>query len=64
MSNTQQAESVSTVPGAYEVNGAAVGTVRILRRRQLRIPIIICGKRSNPISICSPGRRKPLPPVA
>lgn len=30
MSNTQQAESVSTVPGAYEVNGAAVGTVRIL----------------------------------
>ena len=25
MSNTQQAESVSTVPGAYEVNGAAVG---------------------------------------
>ena len=30
MSNTQQAESVSTVPGAYEVNGAAVGTIRIL----------------------------------
>ena len=30
MSNTQQAESVSTVPGAYEVNGVAVGTVRIL----------------------------------
>ena len=30
MSNTQQAESVSTVPGAYKVNGAAVGTVRIL----------------------------------
>ncbi len=30
MSNTQQAESVSTVPGAYEVKGAAVGTIRIL----------------------------------
>ena len=30
MSNTQQPESVSTVPGAYEVNGAAVGTIRIL----------------------------------
>ena len=34
MSNTQQthaaSESVSTVPGAYEVNGAAVGTIRIL----------------------------------
>ena len=30
MSNTQQAESVSTVPGAYEVNGVAVGTIRIL----------------------------------
>ena len=30
MSNTQQAESVSTVPGACEVNGAAVGTIRIL----------------------------------
>ena len=34
MSNSQQArtasESVSTVPGAYEVNGAAVGTIRIL----------------------------------
>ena len=30
MSNTQQAESVSNVPGAYEVNGAAVGTIRIL----------------------------------
>ena len=31
MSNTQQAaESVSTVPGAYEVNGAAVGPIRIL----------------------------------
>ena len=34
MSNTQQAhaasESVSTVPGAYEFNGAAVGTIRIL----------------------------------
>ena len=30
MSKTQQAESVSTVPGAYEVNGAAVGTIRIL----------------------------------
>ena len=30
MSNTQQNESVSTVPGAYEVNGAAVGTIRIL----------------------------------
>ncbi|MBP5586943.1 MAG: Asp23/Gls24 family envelope stress response protein [Lentisphaeria bacterium] len=30
MSNTQQAEFVSTVPGAYEVNGAAVGTIRIL----------------------------------
>ena len=30
MSNTQQNESVSSVPGAYEVNGAAVGTIRIL----------------------------------
>ena len=34
MSNTQQArpaaDPVSTVPGAYEVNGAAVGTIRIL----------------------------------
>ena len=35
MSNSQQAanaasETVSTVPGAYEVNGAAVGTIRIL----------------------------------
>ena len=30
MSNTQQAESVSTVPGAYEVKGVAVGTIRIL----------------------------------
>lgn len=30
MSNTQQTESVSTVPGAYEVNGVAVGTIRIL----------------------------------
>ena len=30
MSNTQQAESVSAVPGAYEVNGVAVGTIRIL----------------------------------
>ena len=34
MSNSQQAhaasESVSTVPGAYEFNGAAVGTIRIL----------------------------------
>ena len=34
MSNTQQArsaaESVSTVPGAYEVNGVPVGTIRIL----------------------------------
>ena len=34
MSNTQQthaaSESVSTVPGAYEFNGAAVGTIRIL----------------------------------
>ncbi len=30
MSNTQQAESVSTVPGAYAINGAPVGTVRIL----------------------------------
>lgn len=34
MSNSQQAhaaaESVSTVPGAYEVNGVAVGTIRIL----------------------------------
>ena len=34
MSNTQQAraaaDSVATVPGAYEVNGAAVGTIRIL----------------------------------
>ena len=34
MSNTQQthaaSESVSTVPGAYEVNGAAVGSIRIL----------------------------------
>ena len=34
MSNSQQthaaSESVSTVPGAYEVNGAAVGTIRIL----------------------------------
>ena len=34
MSNTQQthaaSESVSTVPGAYEINGAAVGTIRIL----------------------------------
>ena len=30
MSNTQQAESVSSVPGAYEVNGVAVGTIRIL----------------------------------
>lgn len=30
MSNTQQTESVSTVPGAYEVNGAAVGAIRIL----------------------------------
>ena len=34
MSNAQQARSaadpVSTVPGAYEVNGAAVGTIRIL----------------------------------
>ena len=34
MSNTQQtrpaSESSSTVPGAYEVGGAAVGTIRIL----------------------------------
>ena len=30
MSNTQQNESVSSVPGAYEVNGTAVGTIRIL----------------------------------
>ena len=34
MSNTQQthaaSESVSTVPGAYEVKGVAVGTIRIL----------------------------------
>jgi len=34
MSNSQQAraasESVSTVPGAYEIKGAAVGTIRIL----------------------------------
>jgi len=30
MSNTQQAESVSTVPGAYEVKGVPVGTIRIL----------------------------------
>ena len=34
MSNTHQArpaaEPVSTVPGAYEVNGAAVGTIRFL----------------------------------
>ena len=34
MSNSQQAhavaETVSTVPGAYEANGAAVGTIRIL----------------------------------
>ncbi len=34
MSNTQQAraaaDSVATVPGAYEVKGAAVGTIRIL----------------------------------
>jgi uncharacterized alkaline shock family protein YloU len=34
MSNTQQArpasDSSSTVPGAYEFNGAAVGTIRIL----------------------------------
>ena len=34
MSNSQQAhaasESVSTVPGAYEIDGAAVGTIRIL----------------------------------
>jgi uncharacterized alkaline shock family protein YloU len=35
MSNSQQAanaasETVSTVPGAYEVNGAAVGTIRVL----------------------------------
>ena len=34
MSNTHQArpaaEPVSTVPGAYEVNGAAVGSIRIL----------------------------------
>ena len=30
MSNTQQAESVSTVPGAHKVNGAAIGTIRIL----------------------------------
>ena len=34
MSNTQQAksaaEAVSTVPGAYEVNGVPVGTIRIL----------------------------------
>ena len=34
MSNTQQthaaSESVFTVPGAYEFNGAAVGTIRIL----------------------------------
>ena len=36
MSNTQQAESVSTVPGAYEVNGAGdsgngLGLLRIAR---------------------------------
>ena len=30
MSNTQQPESVSSVPGAYAVNGVAVGTIRIL----------------------------------
>jgi len=34
MSNTQQArpaaDAVSSVPGAYEVNGTAVGTIRIL----------------------------------
>ena len=34
MSNSQQArpaaDPVSTVPGAYEINGAAVGTIRIL----------------------------------
>jgi len=34
MSNTQQtrsaSDSSSTVPGAYEINGAAVGTIRIL----------------------------------
>ncbi len=30
MSNTQQAESVSSVPGAYKIKGVAVGTIRIL----------------------------------